>query len=132
MPSLASGDQRPDPEVAQEAAVRVGVVAAIGDERLRSSQWSPALATHRWDRLDEREQLGDVMAFGADQQAGERYAVGVGDQVMLGTGLAPIDRTRPGLGAPKSARSEAESQTTRERSSRPTWRSLVSKSSCSC
>src|SRR6266566_9804604 len=63
------------------------------------------------------------MCVGAGEQAGERYAVCVGDQVVLATELAPVDRARPGLVAPKSARSEAESQTARERSSRSAWRS---------
>jgi hypothetical protein len=112
--------------------VRVGVVAAIGDERLRSSQCSRAFATQRRDRLHEREQLGDVVAVGAGEKAGERDAARVGDQVMFGAGFAPVNRARPGLGAPKSARSEAESQTARERSSRPAWRSRASSSSCSC
>jgi hypothetical protein len=129
---VAFGDERSDPTGAQRLSVWLGVVAAVGEERVGAAAWSSALATQRWDRLDERQQLGDVGAVGGGEQAGERVTVGVGDQVMLGAGLAPIDRTRPGFAAPKSARSEAESQTARERSSRPARRSRASSSSCSC
>jgi hypothetical protein len=62
---------------------------------------------------------GDVMCVGPGEQAGEREAVGVGDQVVLAAELAPVNRAGPDLIAPKSARSEAESQTARERSRRP-------------
>lgn len=59
-----------------------------------------------------------------------RDAVGVGDQVVLAAELAPVNRARAGLLAPKSARSEAESQTARERSRRPAARSWASRHSC--
>jgi hypothetical protein len=99
-------------------SVWLGVVAAVGEERVGSAAWAAALASHGRDCFDEREQLRDVGAVGAGEQAGKRDAVGVGDQVVLAACLAPVDRTRPGLGAPKSARSVAESQTAREKSSR--------------
>jgi hypothetical protein len=98
--------------------VWLGVVAAVGEEGVGSAAWSSALAPQGRDRFDEREQLGDVGLVGAGEQAGERDAVGVGDQVVLGACLGPVDRTWPGLAAPRSARSVAESQTARERSSR--------------
>ena len=96
----------------------LGVVAAVGKECIRSAPWSSAFAAYGRDRLDEREQLGDVVAVGGGEQAGERDAVGVGDQVVLAAGATAIDGVGAGLGAPKSARSEEESQTERERSSR--------------
>ena len=126
------GDARSDPAGAERLAVSLRVVAAVGEERVRPTAWSSAYATQRRDRLDEREQLRDVWAVGAGEQAGERDTVGVDDQVVLAAGLAPVDGAGTGLVAPKSARSEAESQIARERSSRPAWRSRVSSSSCSC
>ena len=116
----AFGDDWSDPAVAERLSVWLGVVAAVGEQRVGSAAWSSALATQRWDRLDERQQLGDVGPVGAGEQARKRDAVGVGDQVVLGPCLGPVDRTWPGLCAPKSARSVAESQTARERSSRST------------
>jgi hypothetical protein len=40
---------------------------------------------------------------GAGHEAGERNAGRVGDQVVLATCLAPIDRAGTGFGAPKTA-----------------------------
>ena len=107
------------------------VVTAVSEEHGWSASRSSDDSPDCRDRLDERQKLGDVMCVGPGEEAGERDTVGVGDQVMLGAGLAPIDRTRPGLAAPKRARSVAESQTARERSSRPDRRSRASSCSCS-
>ena len=60
MLGVAFGDERSDPTGAQRLSVWLGVVAAVGEERVGSAAWSSALATQRWDRLDERQQLGDV------------------------------------------------------------------------
>ena len=70
------------------------------------------------------------MCVGPSEQAGEREAVGVGDQVLFAAELAPVNRAGASLLAPKSARSEAESQTVRERSRRPAARSWASRRSC--
>jgi hypothetical protein len=99
--------------------VRLGVVGAVGKNCQRSSAWASALPAHGRDRLDERQELGDVVEVGTREQAGERDAVSVGDQVALAAGSAAVDGARSGLTAPKSARKEEEeSQTARERSSR--------------
>ena len=110
--------------------MRLRVVAAVSEEHCWSAWRSSDNAADRWDRLYEWQQLGDVMCVGPGEQAGERYAVGVGDQVVLAAEFAPVNRTGPGLIAPKSARSEAESQTARERSRRPAARSWESRRSC--
>jgi hypothetical protein len=111
--------------------VGLRVVATVGEERVGSAAWSSALASHGRDRLDEWQELGDVVAVGAGDQARERDTVGVRDQVMLAAGSAAVDGAGASLVAPKSARSEAESQTAREKSSRSVWRSSARRSSCS-
>jgi hypothetical protein len=42
---------------------------------------------------DERDQLGDVVAVPAGERDGERNAGRIGDRVVFGTKLAPVDRT---------------------------------------
>jgi hypothetical protein len=111
--------------------MRLRVVAAVSEEHSWSASRSSDNSADRWNRLYELEQLGDVMCVGPGEQAGEREAVGVGDQVVLAAEFAPVNRTRSGLVAPKSARSEAESETARERSMRPAARSWESRRSCS-
>jgi hypothetical protein len=73
-----------------------------------------APSPHWRDCLDERQQLGDVVAVGAGEQAGELDAVGVGDQLMFAAGLAPIDRTRPGSPASKARAARRSTSPERE------------------
>src|SRR6266581_6934523 len=110
--------------------MRLRVVAAVREQRTRPAS-RPSHDSADWrDRLNEWQELGDVVCVGAGQQAGERYPLRVGDQVVLAAELAPINRTGAGFLAPKSARSAAESQTARERSRRPSLRSWASRRSC--
>jgi hypothetical protein len=81
--------------------MRLRVVAAVSEEHCWSAWRSSDNSADRWDRLYEWQQLGDVMCVGPGEQAGERYAVGVGDQVVLAAEFAPVNRTGPGLIAPK-------------------------------
>jgi hypothetical protein len=76
--------------------MRLRVVAAVSEEHSWSASRSSDDSPDRRDRLNERQQLGDVMCVGPGEQAGEREAVGVGDQVVLAAELAPVNRTGPG------------------------------------
>src|SRR6266852_2675431 len=76
---LASCDYGSDPAGAECVAVCFRVVAAVGEQQTRPASWPSDGAADRRDRLNEREQLRDVMCVGAREQAGERCAVGVGD-----------------------------------------------------
>ena len=118
MGCVAFGDERLDAAAAEFVPVGLRVVGAVGEEELRSASRSSAFAADRWDRLEEREQLGDVVAVGGGEEAGEGNPVCVGDQVVFAAGAAAVDGAGAGLFAPKSARKEDESQTARERSSR--------------
>lgn len=130
MRCTAFGDDRSDPAGVEKLPVRLGVVAAVGEENVRSAPWSAALSAQGRDRLDERDELGDVVAVGGGKQAGERDAVCIRDQVMLAPSPIAVDRAGASFAAPKSARNEAESQTARERSSWSRWRSLARSNSC--
>ena len=62
---LAPGDQRPDPAFAQQAAVLVVVVAAVGDDAFRSAAGATAHTGDGRHRLEQGDQLGDVVAVAA-------------------------------------------------------------------
>jgi hypothetical protein len=51
------------------------------------------LAPHRRDGVQQRQQLGDVVAVAAGDGDRERDPVGIGQQVVLGAWPAPVDRT---------------------------------------
>ena len=95
-----------------------GVVAAVGEERVGSATGWAAFAANRWDRLDEREQLGDVVPVGAGDQAGERDAAGATIRWCLVPALSRSTGLGPVL-SPPSARSEAESIPHERRRARP-------------
>jgi hypothetical protein len=88
----AAGDAWGAAAGAQQAPVLVVVVAAVGEQLPRPSAGPAAPAPDRWHGLDQRDELGDVVAVAAGEGDGQGYAAGVADQVVLGTGSASVDR----------------------------------------
>ena len=97
------GDQRPYLSAPEIVARCFALVAAVADDAGWPASWPAAFAAHGRDRLDERDQVEAVVAVGGGEQEGERDAARVGDQLVLGAALAPIDRARTGLEPPKTA-----------------------------
>lgn len=79
----------------------LGVVSAIGVDHTRSVQRVAAQSANRRDRVDQRQQLRDVVDVRAGQDRGKRRAVGVGDDVVLGTGARTIGRVWPSFWPPQ-------------------------------
>jgi hypothetical protein len=93
----AAGDHRGDARLADLPAVLVMVMAAVSVDRIRVLP-GPAAAVADWrDRLDQRHQLGDVVAVAAGQRHRQRDPVRLGDHVVLRarTSLEPS----PGVGS---------------------------------
>jgi hypothetical protein len=76
------------------------VVAAIGGHPLGPPAGPTDLAAHRRHALDERDELGDVVAVAAGDRPGERDPGAVYEKVMLGAVSGSINRARARLGAP--------------------------------
>lgn len=117
--------------IAQFLAVCFGVVSAIGIDGSRFLRRPTANATDGWNRVNERQQLCDVMAIGTGQDDRERHPVCVGRDMVLGPRSRAIDGAWPGFWPAPIARTEDESRITRERSIWPTARSSARSSSCS-
>ena len=79
----APGDLGLDVALAQQPAVFVVVVATIRGHALGS----PARPTHPagdgWNAVDQRDQLGDVVAIAAGERPGEREPGRVYEEMML-------------------------------------------------
>jgi hypothetical protein len=71
MTGLASRDQRLDPTLPELTAVAVVVVATIGDEPIGPSARTPDTAAHPGDTIDERNQLGHVVAVATGKGPGQ-------------------------------------------------------------
>ena len=125
----AAGDQRGDALVPDLPAVLVVVIAAVGVGRVRPP---PRAAADRRDRLDQRHELGDVVAVPAGQGDRQRDAVRLGDQVVLRARLGAVDRARSCFGPPFIALMCELSITALDQSSAPAAFSSASSASCSC
>jgi hypothetical protein len=88
---LAVGDHGFDAAPADEAAVLVVVVAAVGEQRLWSASRSADAAADGWDAVEQLDQLGDVVAVAAGQRPGQRDAAAVYEEVVLAAPPAAID-----------------------------------------
>jgi hypothetical protein len=97
---LAAGDLGLDAARPELAPVLVVVVAAVGGQTIGASPRPADLAAHRWHPLDQRDQLGDVVAVAARDRPGERDPAGVDEEVVLRPGSASIHRARARRGAP--------------------------------
>jgi hypothetical protein len=97
---LAARDLGCDPAPAELASVAVVVVAAIGGETLRSSARTAHRAADGRHPLEQRHELGDVVAVAAGDTPGERDPGRVYEQVMLGASSGSINRARARRGAP--------------------------------
>ena len=97
---LAASDQRLHAPLPDEAAVFVVVVATVGGDPVGPSTRAADLAADRRDALDERDQLGDVVAVAAGERPRERHTAAVYEQVVLAAPPAAIDRAGTRFCAP--------------------------------
>jgi hypothetical protein len=81
----AAGDHGLDPTGPQQPAVLVVVIAAIGEQQVGFLAWPADLPGDRpgVQIVEQRQQLGDVVAVGAGQRDGQRDAGRVDQQMMF-------------------------------------------------
>jgi len=89
---LAAGDDRLDPPAAQQPAVLVVVVAAVGKEGDRPVARPARTPADRRHPVEQLQQLGDVVAVRAGQRPGQRQATAVDEEVVLAARTAAVDR----------------------------------------
>jgi hypothetical protein len=131
VPALAAGDHGCDTERAYEPAMLVVVVAAVTDDLVGTAAWPADEPCHGRHALEQRDQLGDVVAVAAAERVGERDPGRVDEQVVLGSGSASVDRARARFGAPFFACTWLESTMARDHSISPAARRRASSSACS-
>jgi hypothetical protein len=85
-----------DAQLADQGAVRVVVVAAVGVDLRGLAAGAGRVRADRWDRLQQWDELGDVVAVAGGQQHRQRDTAGVGDQMVFGA--------QPGCGLQDSGR----------------------------
>src|SRR5487761_2631379 len=126
----ASRNLRLDAWRLESRSMRVRIVAAISLDEVRFALRTPRLARDRGNRLDQRQQLGDIVAVGLGQNDRERNAFRVGEDVVLGAGTTAIGWVRSRFFPAPTARIEELSATAREKSIRSAPRSFDSSTWC--
>lgn len=129
---VSAGDGRDDAASPDLVPIDVVVVATVGEQGIGSAAGVPDAASDRWDRVQQRHELGDVVAVTSGEEDGERGAVAIGDQMVLGACPASVDRRRARVKPPFSALTWEESTTHRDQSSRAAALSSANSTSCSC
>jgi hypothetical protein len=119
-----------DAPITQFLPVCFGVVSAIGVDDLRLFQRAPADTTDGWNRVNERQQLGEVMTICSGQDDRERHPICVSSNMVLGARSRTIYGVRPSFWPAPMARTEDESRITREKSIWPAARNSASNSTC--
>ena len=81
----ASGDQRFDPALPEQPPVFVVVIASVGPHEVGFLAWATVLAGDRpgVQGLQQRDQLGDVVAMPTGQSDRERDPGGVDQQMVF-------------------------------------------------
>lgn len=90
----------------------------------------PHRAADGGERVEQRQELGDVVAVAAGEDDGRRCAVAIGDQVVVRARPSPADRRGARAQPPFDARTCEESTTALDRSSRAAAFSSASRTSC--
>jgi len=106
----------------QFIAMRLRIIAAVPLNQSRFPYRPADTPAHRWHRVNQGQQLRDVVPIGRCQRRDERNPVRVGENMMLRPGFAAIGRVRSSFFPPRSARSDELSTIARAKSSRPRWR----------
>jgi hypothetical protein len=108
-------------------AMWLAVITTIAKDTVRTLKRSANLACNWWNAVNQRQQLCDVMAVGTGQLYRQRDAIGIRYQMVLRAFFAAICRVWACFCPPKTARTEAESTTAREKSICSACRNLLSK-----
>lgn len=112
-------DHRPDAALPHESTVVV-VVAAVGEEHVGPPTRPADHAGNGGDLVQERKELGDVVAIAAGQRRRERDALAVGDDVVFAARACAVDRAGSACGprrAGRTGRSRSPPATSRADSS---------------
>ncbi len=119
MRHAASCDDRLDPTFPQQTAVLVEVVAAVGEQLPRPVTRSAGASLDVGYRVEQGQQLGDIVPVAAGEPDSQGGAMGIGDHMVLRARSGTVDRARAGFGPPRRACRCEPSITARDQSSFP-------------
>jgi len=121
------GKLRCNSPLAEFFAMWFAVITTIAKDTVRTLKRSANLTSNWWNTINQRQQLCDIMAVGAGQLYRQRDTVGIRYQMVLRAFFAAICGIWACFRPPKTARTEAESTTAREKSICSACRNLLSR-----
>ena len=113
----ALGDQRFDLPVAQRLPMRLRIVSAIRLNNFGFGFGMAGFSCDRRNRIDQRNQFGDIVRVGPGQPDHQRNALRVCQNVVLAAQLRAIRGIGTRFFPPHRARTDPESATARDQSS---------------
>ena len=122
----ALGELGGDPASMERIAMRLRIVSSVTLDEAGFAQRPTGTAAYRRNGVDQRQQLGDVVAVGAGEQGRQRDPACLGENVMFRPRLTAIGWVRSSFFPPRNARMDALSTTARARSNWPRWRNSAS------
>ena len=87
----AAGNDRFDASRADEAPVGVVVVATVGDDCIGAKARPADYAAHARHLVEQRDQLGHVVAVAARERPGQRQPAAVYEEMLFAAAAAPVD-----------------------------------------
>ncbi len=90
----ASRDAGGNAALVKNASVFVVVITPVSVDAAGTAQRPPTHAANRYDGLNQRNNLGDVVMIGDSQDCRDRCSVGVGGEVVLGSWSRSISGIR--------------------------------------
>jgi len=109
------------------SAMWLAIITTITEDTVWTLKRSANLTGNGWNAVNQRQQLCDIMAIGPGQLYRQRDTIGVRYQMVLRALLAAIRGVWACFCPPKTARKDAESTITREKSIWSDCRNLLSK-----
>jgi len=124
------GQQGFNLQQSQSNAVWLRIIATITLNNIRTLTRSTTPASYWRNCFNQWKKLRHIVAVSTGDNSGKRYPVGIGNYVMFTTVFASIGGVWARFLPPKTARTDAESTTSREKSILPAFRRLLSKIRC--
>ena len=115
---------------AKLVTMRLRIIAPITLHAIRFLTRPSRLSGNGRNRLNQWQQLGYIVTIGPGQCGCKRDSFAIGDDVVFGAQFPSIRGIRTCFRPPKTARTEPESTTAREKSIWSDSRSLLSKTLC--
>src|SRR5277367_1659676 len=112
----SSRDGRGDVAARQLHSVGIRVVTSVRHDLLRLAQRRARLAGDRGDRVDQRNQLGYVVAIGSGEDRGKRYTARINNDVVFRPVFPAVHGAWSRFFPPCTARTDDESTITRDKS----------------